>query len=113
MCGAGALSYYRNGSREALGLREGARNSVTHEGEVVNLSENGVYFTARMKLSVGEPLEMHLTLPRELTGRNPEQVRCSARVVHVEDLSDLDGAAGIGAIVDRFETVAAVRDWSN
>ena len=102
-----------NGSREALGLREGARNSVTHEGEVVNLSENGVYFTARMKLSVGEPLEMHLTLPRELTGRNPEQVRCSARVVHVEDFSDLEGTAGIGAIVDRFEAVAAVRDWSN
>lgn len=102
-----------NGSREALGLREGTRNSVTHEGEVLNLSENGVYFTSRMKLTVGEPLEMHLTLPRELTGRNPEQVRCSARVVHVEDRSDLGGITGIGAVVDRFETVAATRDWSN
>ena len=99
-----------NGGRESLGL---ARNSVTHEGEVLNLSENGVYFTSRMKLTVGEPLEMHLTLPRELTGRNPELVRCSARVVHVEDRSDLGGIAGIGAIVDRFEAVAAERDWSN
>lgn len=99
-----------NGGRESLGL---ARNSVTHEGEVLNLSENGVYFTSRMKLSVGEPLEMHLTLPKELTGRNPELVRCSARVVHVEDRSDLGGIAGIGAIVDRFEAVAAERDWSN
>jgi hypothetical protein len=56
---------------------------------------------------------MHLTLPRELTGRNPEQVRCSARVVHVEDLSGSEGIAGVGAIVDRFEAVAAERDWSN
>ncbi len=102
-----------NGGRETLGLREAARNAVTHEGEVLNLSENGVYFTSHMKLSVGEPLEMHLTLPRELTGRNPEQVRCSARVVHVEDRSDLGGIAGVGAIVDRFEAVAATRDWSN
>jgi PilZ domain len=102
-----------NAGRETLGLREGVRNYVTHEGEVLNLSENGVYFTSRTKLSVGAPLEMHLTLPRELTGRNPEQVRCSARVIHVEDLSDLGGIAGIGAIVDRFEAVAAARDWSN
>ncbi len=102
-----------NGSRETLGLREVARNSATHEGEVLNLSENGVYFTSRARLSVGEPLEMHLTLPRELTGRNPEHVRCSARVIHVEDLAGLGGTAGVGAIVDRFETVAAVRDWSN
>jgi hypothetical protein len=102
-----------NGGRETLGLREAARNSVTHEGEVLNLSENGVYFTSRMKLIVGEPLEMHLTLPRELTGRNPEQVRCTARVVHVEDRSDLGGIAGIGAVVDRFEPIGATRDWSN
>jgi len=102
-----------NGNRETLGLSEDFRNSVAHEGEVLNLSENGVYFTSRAKLSVGAPLEMHLTLPRELTGRNSEQVRCSARVVHVEERSDLDGKAGIGAIVDRFEAVAAVHDWSN
>jgi hypothetical protein len=94
-------------------LSEDFRNLVSHEGEVLNLSENGVYFTSRAKLSVGAPLEMHLTLPRELTGRNPEQVRCSARVVHVEDRSDLNGIAGIGAIVDRFEAVAAAHDWSN
>jgi hypothetical protein len=102
-----------NGNRETLGFSEDFRNSVSHEGEVLNLSENGVYLTSRAKLSVGAPLEMHLTLPRELTGRNPEQVRCSARVVHVEDRSDLDGTAGIGAIVDRFEAVAAAHDWSN
>jgi|SRR5579863_1533897 len=86
---------------------------ATLEGEVQNLSERGMYFTSREKLSVGAPLEMYLTLPRELTGRTPEQVRCSARVVHVEESTDLRGARGIGAVVNRFEAMGASRDWSN
>jgi hypothetical protein len=83
------------------------------EGEALNLSERGVYFTSRERVHVGEPLEMFLTLPRELTGRGPEQVRCSARVVHVEDRPDPQGVRGIGATVDRFEAVAAARNWAN
>jgi hypothetical protein len=87
--------------------------SVTFEGQALNLSERGLYFTSREELSVGEPIEIYLTLPRELTGRSPEPVRCSARVVHVEDRRDQRGMKGIGAIVDRFEAVAARRNWSN
>jgi len=87
--------------------------SATFEGHALNLSERGVYFTSREKLTVGEPIEIYLTLPRELTGRSPEPVRCSARVVHVEDRHDQRGMKGIGAIVDRFEAVVARRNWSN
>jgi hypothetical protein len=32
----------------------------------------------------GESLDMFFTLPRELTGRQPEQVRCSAPVAHID-----------------------------
>jgi|SRR5579864_6052119 len=101
-----AASY---GMRESKALAQAAMM----EGEALNLSERGVYFTSRERLQVGEPLEMYLTLPRELTGRSPEQVRCSARVVHVEDRPDPQGARGIGATVDRFEAVAAARNWDN
>jgi PilZ domain len=87
--------------------------SPTFEGHALNLSEHGLYFTSREKLTVGAPLEIYLTLPRELTGRSPEPVRCSARVVYVEDRHDQRGMKGIGAIVDRFEAVAARRNWSN
>ena len=59
----------------------------TIEGESVNLSERGIYFRSRQRVNVGEPLEMYFTIPRELTGRSAEQVRCSARVVHVEPVS--------------------------
>ena len=98
-------------SHESSGLK-GSIYSATLRGEAVNLSERGVYFTSKEKLSVGELLEMYFTLPRELTGRGPEQVRCSARVVHVEDRADL-GALGIGAIVERFEPIVTSHNWAN
>jgi hypothetical protein len=88
-------------------------SSATAEGEVLNLSERGLYFTSPEKLSVGAPLEMYLTLPRELTGRGPEPVRCKARVVHVEECAGQRGLKGIGAAVERFEPLAAPHDWSN
>lgn len=81
-------------------------------GKALNLSERGVYFTCREKLSIGQPIEMYFTLPPELTGRAPENVRCSARVVHVDEDGQA-GLRGIGASVEQFEPVAAIRNWSN
>ena len=81
------------------------------EGQVVNLSERGLYFHSKEEISVGSSLEMYFTLPRELTGRNPEEVRCNARVVHVRH-AEPGKPVGIGATVERFEPVAA-RRWYN
>jgi hypothetical protein len=96
----------------------GVRQSVTAvsrgilEGEAVNLSERGIFFRSRERVSIGAPLELYFRLPRELTGRSAEEVRCSARVVHVDN-SDDDGFTGIGATVERFEPVALIRNWHN
>lgn len=84
----------------------------TFDGQSVNLSERGIYFTSTQKMNIGEPLEMFFTIPRELTGRDSERVRCSARVVHVEDCGERQGLLGFGAAVDRFETIGAP-DWGN
>jgi hypothetical protein len=97
-----------------VGGRVSARTlSVTIEGESVNLSERGIYFRSRHRVKVGEPLEMYFTIPRELTGRSAEQVRCSARVVHVEQQADGRGLVGVGAAVERFEPMSVARDWGN
>jgi hypothetical protein len=85
----------------------------TLEGESVNLSERGIYFRSRERLCIGEPIEMYFTLPRELTGRYIEHVRCSARVVHVEPAVDTEGMIGVGAAVERFEPMSAAHDWGN
>src|SRR5271165_1608751 len=87
--------------------------SGTIEGESVNLSERGIYFRSRQTVSVGQPLEMYFTIPRELTGRGAEQVRCSARVVHVEPQVDGQGLVGVGAAVERFEPMSLARNWGN
>lgn len=78
-------------------------------GKALNLSERGVYFICYEKLSAGQPIALYMTLPTELTGRAPESVRCSARVVRV-DQDGHDGLRGIGACVEQFEFVAAVPD---
>ncbi|HKQ88209.1 MAG TPA: PilZ domain-containing protein [Candidatus Acidoferrales bacterium] len=83
------------------------------EGEAVNLSERGIYFRSRERVSIGAPLEIYFRLPRELTGRSAEEVRCSARVVHVEHAESNGGLTGIGATVERFEPIAMIRNWHN
>jgi len=88
-------------------------NAATLEGECLNISERGVYFTSKEALQVGEAIEMFFTLPRELTGRQAEQVRCSARVVHIDGETGPQGLRGFGATVERFEPIVAVRNWAN
>jgi PilZ domain len=82
-------------------------------GETVNLSERGLYFRSLHNFSVGQPLEIYLTLPRELTGRSPEEVRCSATIVHVEKQADREGFTGVGASVERFEPIKTLQNWAN
>jgi hypothetical protein len=96
------------GVRQAVAASRGIM-----EGEAVNLSERGIYFRSRERVSIGAPLEIYFRLPRELTGRSAEEVRCSARVVHVEQAESADGLTGIGATVERFEPVAMIRNWHN
>src|ERR1700744_2509146 len=83
------------------------------EGETVNLSERGIYFKTAQKVKIGQAMEIYFTLPRELTGRSPEPVRCSARVVHVEQYSDERGWTGGGASVEQFEPLQRFRTWDN
>ncbi len=84
-----------------------------YDGQTVNLSERGIYFKSSEALMVGDSVEMFFTLPQELTGRRPEEVRCNARVVHVDRNIDGHGLIGAGATVERFEPIHRVRSWAN
>jgi PilZ domain len=72
------------------------------DGETVNISELGIYFKSKERIAFGEELEMFFRLPSELTGRGPEKVRCSARVVHVDASIDGQGTSGIGVAIGSF-----------
>jgi hypothetical protein len=73
-----------------------ARVVDMQEGETVNLSERGIYFKTAQKVKIGQAMELYFRLPRELTGRSPEPLRCNARVVHVEQYPDERGWTGVG-----------------
>ena len=102
-------------SRFAAGVREVAKAQalVPHVGETLDLSERGVAFKSSQPVSLGQPIELFFTLPTELTGRLPEDVRCTARVVHVDHLRDLQGNIRVGASIERFERAAPTRTWGN
>lgn len=72
-----------------------ARALVARVGKTVNLAERGVAFKSRHAMSLGQPIELFSTLPTELTGRKPEDVRCTARVVHVDRCGDKQGNVGV------------------
>jgi len=100
-------------ARESRAMRSQPRSQDTFEGETVNLSERGIRFKSPLQFCVGESVEIYLTLPRELTGRSREEVRCNARVVHVENEMDAQGLTGVGAEVERFEPLNYRRNWAN
>jgi hypothetical protein len=86
---------------------------LPQHGEIVNLSERGIGFKTKQNLSVGESVEIFFTLPTELTGRAPEDVRCNARVVRVDKSADIHGMMAIGAAINRFERTSVTRNWDN
>lgn len=100
------------GSRSAREARTTLASLEQFAAEAVNISERGLCFLSAEKLVEGEPLEMTFTLPRDLTGRTTEEVRCNARVVHVDpELSN--GAWRIGAYVESYKPVRSFRSWDN
>jgi hypothetical protein len=96
----------------ARSVRTSSQDAEVIDGEAVNLSERGISFKSSYKFQVGESVEMYFTLPRELTGRRPEEVRCNARVVHIDASSNGRGSL-VGATIDRFEPLRDPRRWQN
>jgi hypothetical protein len=50
------------------------------------------------------PLEATLRMPVEVTGSNPQETRCTARVVHVRNEPYGDGRIGFGAEIEKYHT---------
>jgi hypothetical protein len=90
-----------------------AQAMVPHEGQTFDLSERGIGFKSQQAVRLGQSIELFFTLPTELTGRAPEDVRCTATVVHADNRCDRDGFTCVGATIKRFERMAPTRTWGN
>jgi PilZ domain-containing protein len=88
--------------------------SPEQTAESENISQRGIFFATNVPLNVGTPLEVSLKMPQELAGESTADVRCVARVVHVQPDSLLGGKAGIGLHIERYETGVAARErWAS
>ena len=80
---------------------------LEHSAESENISQRGILFATAHPLKVGTPLEVSLKMPQELAGTSSSDVKCVARVVHVEPNAFSEGKAGIGVHIERYEAVAS------
>lgn len=85
-----------------------ASDKTEHFTEALNISRGGFYFASSAPLQVGMPLEATLRLPAEVTGNEPQEAQCRARVVHVRNEPYADGRIGFGAEIESFSTPPAV-----
>ncbi len=76
----------------ALGL---AADKTDHFTEAINLSRGGFFFVTSAPLQVGMPIEATLKMPVEITGNQPDETHCRARLVHARPDAYSDGRMGL------------------
>jgi PilZ domain len=86
-------------------------DKTEHFTEALNISRGGFFFASSAPLQVGMPLEVTIRMPAEVTGNSAQEMRCSARVVHVRNEPYGDGRIGFGAEIEKFQTVAVQERW--
>ena len=94
----------------ALGV---AADKTEHFTEALNISRGGFFFASSAPLQVGMPLEATVRMPAEVTGSSAQEMRCTARVVHVRNEPYGDGRIGFGAEIEKFEAIPAQERWAN
>jgi hypothetical protein len=92
----------------ALGV---AADKTEHFTEALNISRGGFFFASSAPLQVGMPIEATLRMPAEVTGTEAQEMRCTARVVHVKNEAYGDGRIGFGAEIEKFQAVPATERW--
>jgi hypothetical protein len=92
----------------ALGV---SADKTEHFTEALNISRGGFFFASSAPLQVGMPLEATLRMPAEVTGNGAQEMRCTARVVHVRNEPYGDGRIGFGAEIEKFQAVPATDHW--
>jgi hypothetical protein len=84
--------------------------ATEQSAESINISQRGLLFATAIPLKVGTPLEVSLKMPQELAGAVSNDVRCVARVVHVQPNAFFGGKAGIGLRIERGKEEAAATE---
>jgi PilZ domain len=79
-----------------------AAGAIEHFAETVNVSRGGFFFVTSAPLQVGMPIDATLVLPAEVTGGQPDETHCRARLVHAKPDAYSDGRMGFGAEIEMY-----------
>jgi hypothetical protein len=79
-----------------------ASGLAEHFAETTNISRGGFFFVTSAPLQVGMPIEATLKIPAEVTGGQPDETHCRARVVHAKADAYSDGRMGFGAEIEMY-----------
>src|SRR5258708_35000226 len=88
-----------------------AGDKSEHFTEALNVSRGGFFFASSAPLQVGMPIEATIRMPAEVTGNTPQEMLCTARVVHVRNEPYGDGRIGFGVEIEKYQAVAAAERW--
>ena len=67
-----------------------------------DVSFRGLYFSIDKDLQPGSPIEVVMTLPKEVTLAADVRIRCIGQIVRVEKPEE-SGKRGVAAVVERYE----------
>lgn len=68
-----------------------------------DVSFRGVYFTVNQNFEVNSPIDLVLTLPREVTLSDDVRVHCVGHVVRVDKQpAEKGGQVGVAAVIERY-----------
>jgi len=77
--------------------------------ESSNISARGVYFSTDLPLDIGARVEMFLTMPVEIAGKDSRLWRCTGRVVRLQPRSPSQPKAGNGVEIHYYEVLDKAR----
>jgi hypothetical protein len=77
--------------------------------ESSNISARGVYFSTDLPLDIGARVEMFLTMPVEIAGKDSRLWRCTGRVVRMQPRSAVQAKAGNGVEIHYYEVLDKAR----
>lgn len=85
--------------------------SNEQRAESINLSRRGLCFSTESPLELGTLVEVFMTMPSEISGSPESEVRCVARVVHIQQAGWMSSKTQIGLRVERYETMSTKERW--
>jgi hypothetical protein len=87
--------------RLPLSVKVNERERAEVSAETKDVSSRGVFFYVDWKVRQGASIEFVLTLPPEITLTDSMQVRCSGKVVRVDESPGRK--FGIAAMIDHYD----------